>query len=146
MADPVRRDWCEEHNRGSLAVSDGLCAECQQQTIERLREEIDGRMENDIATARANTELIAERDALKALMRRREGFILGMIWNEADRREALEKELDQRTRERDGEREAREKIEVAYRKQDAAMGVLFDRLNKAGVDCFDLIPIGGGRG
>jgi hypothetical protein len=139
MAEPVRRDWCEEHNRGSLAASDGLCAECQQRTIERLREEIDGRTENDIATTKANTELIAERNALKALMKRREGFILGMIWNEADKREALEQELAQRTRERDGEREAREKIEVAYRKQDAAMGVLFERLNKACVDCSDLI-------
>lgn len=134
MSEPVKRDWCEEHNRGSLVASDGLCVECQQQTIDRLREEIDGRTENDIATTRA------ERDALKALMKRREGFILGMIWNEADKREALEKELDQRTRERDGEREAREKIEAAYRKQDAAMGVLFERLNKAGVDCSDLIP------
>ncbi len=53
---------------------------------------------------------------------------------------ALEQELAQRTRERDGEREAREKIERAYRKLDAAMGILFERLNKAGVDCSDLIP------
>lgn len=136
----VRRDWCEEHNRGSLAESSGLCPDCQQQTIEHLRNEIDGRVENDIATTKANAELIAERDAIKALMKRREGFILGMIWNEADRREALEQELAQRTRERDGEREAREKIEVAYRKQDTAMGILFERLNKGGVDCSDLIP------
>ena len=50
----------------------------------------------------------------------------------------LEVELTQRTRERDGEREAREKIERAYREKDAAMGVLFERLNKAGVDCSDL--------
>jgi hypothetical protein len=139
MANLVRRDWCEEHNRGSLAENDGLCVECLQQTIERLRGEIDGRAENDIATAKANAELIAECDALKALMKRREGFILGMIWSEADKREALEQELTQRTRERDGEREAREKIEVAYRKQDAAMSVLFERLSKAGVDCSDLI-------
>lgn len=139
MPEPVRRDWCEEHNRGSLAASDGLCAQCQEQTIQHLRDEIDGRAENDIATTKANTELIAERDALKALMKRRESFILGMIWNEADRREALEQELVQGTRERDGEREAREKIEAAYRKQDTAMGVLFDRLNAAGVDCSDLI-------
>jgi hypothetical protein len=139
MAEPVRRDWCEEHNRGSLAASEGLCPECQQRTIERLRNEIDSRTENDLATTRVNTELIAERDALQARTKDREGFILNMIWNEADKREALEKELDQRTRERDGEREAREKIELAYRKQDAVMGVLFERLNKAGVDCSDLI-------
>ena len=137
--EPVRRDWCEEHNRGSLAESNGLCAECQQQTIDRLREEIAGRTEGDIATTKANTELIAERDSLKALMKRREGFILGMIWNEADKREVLETELAQRTRERDGEREARGKIERAYRKQDKAMGVLFERLNAAGVDCSDLV-------
>ncbi len=41
MAEPVRRDWCEEHNRGSLAASDNLCPECQQQTIDHLRDEID---------------------------------------------------------------------------------------------------------
>jgi len=26
----VRRDWCEQHNRGSLAETDGLCPECEQ--------------------------------------------------------------------------------------------------------------------
>jgi len=38
-----------------------------------------------------------------------------------------------------GEREVREKIERAYRKQDTAMGILFERLNKAGIDFSDLI-------
>jgi hypothetical protein len=92
MTEPVRRDWCEEHNRGSLAASDGLCAECQQRTIEHLREEIQGRAANDEATARANAELIAERDAIKDLMKRREDFILGLLWNAAERQEATERE------------------------------------------------------
>jgi len=39
----------------------------------------------------------------------------------------------------DSEREARQKLETAYRKQDAAMGVLWERLTAAGVDCSDLI-------
>lgn len=133
MAEPVRRDWCEEHNRGSLAETDGLCVECQTRTIERLRDEVDGRAENDVATTRANAELIAERDALKALMKRREGFILSMIWNEADKLEVLERELA-------GERDARHKLEAALTRKDKAMGVLFERLNDAGVDCSDLIP------
>lgn len=60
-----------------------------------------------------------------------------MGWVMAD---AIPSRVQQLMNERDGEREAREKIERAYRKQDAAMGVLFDRLNKAGVDCSDLIP------
>lgn len=41
--------------------------------------------------------------------------------------------------ERDGEREAREKCQNALRRKDEAMGILWDRLNKAGVDCSDLI-------
>jgi hypothetical protein len=43
-------------------------------------------------------------------------------------------------RERDGEREARRKYEAALTTKDKAMGVLFERLNAAGVDCSDLIP------
>ncbi len=38
------------------------------------------------------------------------------------------------------EREAREKCEAALRQKDVAMGVLFERLHLAGVDCSDLIP------
>lgn len=40
----------------------------------------------------------------------------------------------------EGEREARHKCEAALRGRDAAMGVLFERLNAAGIDCSDLIP------
>ena len=39
-----------------------------------------------------------------------------------------------------GEIEARMKCEVALTAKDAAMGVLFERLSKAGIDCSDLIP------
>ncbi|MCC2649901.1 MAG: hypothetical protein K0R61_13 [Microvirga sp.] len=42
--------------------------------------------------------------------------------------------------ERDGEREARHKVEKALAAKDEAMGVLFERLAAAGVDCSDLIP------
>lgn len=38
-----------------------------------------------------------------------------------------------------GERDARQKYEVALRAKDAAMGVLFDRLTAVGIDCSDLI-------
>ena len=40
----------------------------------------------------------------------------------------------------DGEREARHKCEVAMRANDAAMGVMWNRLAAAGVDCSDLVP------
>lgn len=43
------------------------------------------------------------------------------------------------TRERDGEREAREKCSAALREKDEAMGELFRRLKAANVDCSDLI-------
>ncbi len=38
-----------------------------------------------------------------------------------------------------GERKERQKCSDALRAKDAAMGVLFERLNAAGVDCSDLI-------
>lgn len=37
-----------------------------------------------------------------------------------------------------GERDARDKAMAALRSKDEAMGVLFDRLRRAGVDCTDL--------
>lgn len=40
----------------------------------------------------------------------------------------------------ESEREGRARLDKALREKDAAMGVLFDRLAKAGVDCSDLIP------
>lgn len=39
----------------------------------------------------------------------------------------------------EGEREGRARLDDALRQKDAAMGVLFERLAKAGVDCSDLI-------
>lgn len=42
-------------------------------------------------------------------------------------------------RERDSERDAREKMDDALRRKDAAMSVMFKRLDKAGVDYSDLI-------
>ena len=133
MAGQVRRDWCEEHNRSNLAETNGLCVECQTRTIERLTEEIEGRTGNDIKTTKANTALISECDALKSLMKRREGFILGLVWDAAEKQEHLEREIA-------SEREARGKLESAYRAKDTAMGVLFERLSAAGVDCSDLLP------
>jgi hypothetical protein len=38
----------------------------------------------------------------------------------------------------EAEREARHKLEAALREKDQAMGVLFDRLRIANVDCSDL--------
>jgi hypothetical protein len=52
----------------------------------------------------------------------------------------LKAQIEQLQQEVIGEREARQKLETAYRKQDAAMGVLWERLTAAGVDCSDLIP------
>jgi len=40
----------------------------------------------------------------------------------------------------EGEREARIRLDAACRQKDEAMGVLFDRLNAAGVDYSDLLP------
>ena len=40
---------------------------------------------------------------------------------------------------KDSEMDARQKCEVALTKKDKAMGVLFDRLDAAGVDCSDLV-------
>lgn len=39
-----------------------------------------------------------------------------------------------------GERDARHKSHDALRRKDEAMGILFERLRAAGVDCSDLIP------
>lgn len=39
----------------------------------------------------------------------------------------------------ESEQNERRKLDRALREKDAAMGVLFDRLSKAGVDCSDLI-------
>lgn len=47
-------------------------------------------------------------------------------------------EVQQLRREICSEREGRQKLADALREKDAAMGVLFDRLAKAGVDCSDL--------
>ncbi len=52
----------------------------------------------------------------------------------------LQQRLVVAERERDGEREAREKLDRAYQQKDQAMGELFRRLDRAGVDCSDLIP------
>ena len=55
----------------------------------------------------------------------------------------MKQRLDQVGRliaERDGEREARWKSDAALRQRDAAMTVLYNRLDKAGVDYSDLIP------
>lgn len=52
---------------------------------------------------------------------------------------AVEAEIKLALNERDGERDAREKLEAAHRKQDAAMGVLFERATRAGLDWSDLI-------
>src|SRR5712664_371555 len=38
MAGAVRRDWSEEHNRGSLAETEGLCPECEARSAEWRRE------------------------------------------------------------------------------------------------------------
>lgn len=48
-------------------------------------------------------------------------------------------EIVQLRRELCSEREERQKLVTALRQKDEAMGVLFDRLAKAGVDCSDLI-------
>lgn len=34
----VSRDWCEEHNRGSLAETNGLCPECEERSVERAEQ------------------------------------------------------------------------------------------------------------
>ena len=52
---------------------------------------------------------------------------------------ALEAVIEDLFRKLEGEREARHKCEVALTAKDKAMGVLFERLNAAGVDCSDLI-------
>lgn len=54
--------------------------------------------------------------------------------------ERLREALEQMRKERDGEREAREHTSAALRGKDEAMGVLFKRLQSAGVDCDDLMP------
>lgn len=53
---------------------------------------------------------------------------------------SAEDRITQLTNERDGEREAREKVSAALRDKDAAMTILFERLRAAGVDVSDLIP------
>ncbi len=48
-------------------------------------------------------------------------------------------EIERLRNEVEGEREGRNRLDKALRQKDEAMGVLFDRLAKAGVDCSDLI-------
>ena len=54
--------------------------------------------------------------------------------------ESMKAELEQARNDVVSEREAKHKLEAALRDKDGAMGVLFDRLHKAGVDVSDLIP------
>jgi hypothetical protein len=60
--------------------------------------------------------------------------------NEPDPVLKLMQMVERACAERDSERAERQKLEVALRSKDAAMGVLFDRLRMAGVDVSDLIP------
>lgn len=53
--------------------------------------------------------------------------------------ESLIARIEQAERERVGERRAREISELALRNKDAAMDVLFDRMDVAGVDYSDLL-------
>ena len=53
---------------------------------------------------------------------------------------ALVEEVRRLRGERDAERDARINTERALKEKDTAMGVLFDRLSKHGIDCSDLIP------
>lgn len=62
----------------------------------------------------------------------------GITWARLDRVELLQR-LDRARAQRDGEREARDRCMMALREKDKAMGVLFERLRVAGVDCSDLI-------
>lgn len=48
--------------------------------------------------------------------------------------------IDELIGELDGERRQRDLLDKALRSKDAAMGVLFQRLHKAGIDTGDLIP------
>lgn len=53
--------------------------------------------------------------------------------------DALQSRLADVERERDGEREARGRIDSALRQKDAAMGVLVKRLSENHIDCSDLM-------
>jgi len=55
------------------------------------------------------------------------------LMNAEDRALALERVIL-------GEREVSQRLTAALRAKDEAMGVLFERLRAAGVDCSDLIP------
>jgi hypothetical protein len=58
----------------------------------------------------------------------------------AERERSLANTIARLRAERDSERKGRQKCEAALRDKDKAMGVLFERLSAAGVDCSDLIP------
>lgn len=64
---------------------------------------------------------------------------LARLIMDADIPKRLLAENDRLRSELDGERESRIRLDNALRQKDEAMGVLFERLNKAGVDCSDLI-------
>ena len=77
-----------------------------------------------------------------ALNRRSEDEKFGLFDLQAQHDRDLIQRAEQVKRliaDRDNEREARWKLEKAFNEKDKAMGVLFERLNAAGVDCSDLI-------
>jgi len=86
-------------------------------------------------------------DALPQAEREREGRLIRravelMRTSELphNRMATLEEEIDMLKGEIASERDARHKSQDALRRKDEAMGILFERLRAAGVDCSDLIP------
>lgn len=65
---------------------------------------------------------------------------LDLLWEAVAALESQRQEGERMRAERDGERQARENCERALRGKDEAMGILFKRLQLAGVDVSDLLP------
>lgn len=42
MTEPVRRDWCEEHDRADLSATNGLCPDCEERSVGRAVDPLDG--------------------------------------------------------------------------------------------------------
>lgn len=80
-AQPVRRDWCEEHNRGSLAETDGLCPDCEKRSAVRRNQQastvappsISEPAQPDIERARELWEKLHGYDPVEAITENWEG-------------------------------------------------------------------------
>lgn len=71
MPEPLHRDCCEEHNRGDLSTTDGLCPDCEERSARRQAEAVE-------ATPSASPPLDCFIEARQIVGRAEDAFIAQM--------------------------------------------------------------------